>query len=803
VIVVDASGGGQYTEIQPAVDAAADGDLILVHAGHYGSVVIQGKSIHVSAAPGAEVLTDFVKVKDLALGNVFLDGLWIVASTPENVLLVTNCGASVRVRDCRLQGNASVTGVRLSNATDVALSGTDVRGGYDRAGLFASNSRIALYRCEVLGGRGSDECYAPDGQPGCELVNSSTIFFSDSTVVGGNGGSSGCCYPGDGGPGLHLTGSSIAYVLETSFAGGTGGEGDLFNCGLVYGEDGPDVDVESGSSLENIPPPARTFLASGIVREGCDQEVWIEGAPGDEVFLPRSARGTFVVMPSAFGIRHLADPPFLNLPPLVVLPASGHVKLRLPALDVGISAPFSSETTHDQLIARDAANAIAFGECAYTAVFDSSLSSPCQEPIFVDSVAPPGGDGRSWSTAYDDLSAGLAEADARRSICKAILVEVWVKEGVYRPAPPGGSRDDSFELPAGVAVYGGFSGVETCRFDRDPKTHPCVLSGDLNGDDGPDFANTSDNSYQVLVRGFGSVLAVIDGLVIRGGNATGTGEWGAGAELPSTRMIGCTIMDNQSSAGAAGVYGYDTEILRCAFYRNDTSGDGGGAYLGGASQAVDCIFSGNEANRGGGVYAKGYYGSPRLVQCVFSGNVGNEGAGAALESTAGHQAFEVSSCTFSRNIASSRGAALALLAANDLVVSNSIFWRNAVGPDVGESAQLSLRGGELQIDFCCVGGWTGALGGTGNFGANPQFVDANGGDDLYGNEDDDLRLLGTSACIDAGSNSRAILDPGAFGDPVLLDLEGLPRFVDDPLVPDSGEGVAPIVDMGAHEHPDS
>jgi hypothetical protein len=328
-----------------------------------------------------------------------------------------------------------------------------------------------------------------------------------------------------------------------------------------------------------------------------------------------------------------------------------------------------------------------------------------------------------------------------------------VKEGVYRPAPPGGSRDDSFELPTGVAVYGGFSGVETCRFDRDPSTHPCVLSGDLNGDDGPDFANTSDNSYQVLVSGFGSILAVIDGLVIRGGNATGTAEWGSGAELSNTRMIGCTIMENQSSAGGAGVWGFDTEILRCAFYRNVTSGDGGGAYLFGASQAVDCIFSGNEADRGGGVYARGPYDSPRLVQCVFSGNLGNEGAGAALELTYGHGPSEVLNCTFSRNIASTRGAALALLAPNNLVVSNSVLWRNSVGSDVGESAQLWLRGGQLQIDYCCVGGWTGAFGGTGNFGTNPRFVDANGGDDVYGNEDDDLRLLGTSACIDSGSNS--------------------------------------------------
>ena len=32
-----------------------------------------------------------------------------------------------------------------------------------------------------------------------------------------------------------------------------------------------------------------------------------------------------------------------------------------------------------------------------------------------------------------------------------------------------------------------------------------------------------------------------------------------------------------------------------------------------------------------------------------------------------------------------------------------------------------------------------------------------------------------------------------------LDIDGLPRFNDEPDVPDSGNGTAPIVDRGAHE----
>jgi uncharacterized repeat protein (TIGR01451 family) len=40
---------------------------------------------------------------------------------------------------------------------------------------------------------------------------------------------------------------------------------------------------------------------------------------------------------------------------------------------------------------------------------------------------------------------------------------------------------------------------------------------------------------------------------------------------------------------------------------------------------------------------------------------------------------------------------------------------------------------------------------------------------------------------------------GSISEPLPLGLDGASRFVDDPEHPDSGQGVAPIVDMGAYE----
>jgi hypothetical protein len=96
------------------------------------------------------------------------------------------------------------------------------------------------------------------------------------------------------------------------------------------------------------------------------------------------------------------------------------------------------------------------------------------------------------------------------------------------------------------------------------------------------------------------------------------------------------------------------------------------------------------------------------------------------------------------------------------------------------------------VNRSCIQGLTGSLGGVGNIGADPLFVDADGEDNLSGTLDDNLRLQRTSPCIDAGDNAAV---PAG----VTLDLDGAPRFLDEPYWPDTGAGTPPIVDMGAYE----
>jgi hypothetical protein len=71
--------------------------------------------------------------------------------------------------------------------------------------------------------------------------------------------------------------------------------------------------------------------------------------------------------------------------------------------------------------------------------------------------------------------------------------------------------------------------------------------------------------------------------------------------------------------------------------------------------------------------------------------------------------------------------------------------------------------------------------------------------------DGDYHLLPGSPCIDAGDNTAVPADStdldgdGDTTEPIPLDLAGNQRFVDQPDVPDTGNGTAPIIDMGAFE----
>ncbi len=210
-------------------------------------------------------------------------------------------------------------------------------------------------------------------------------------------------------------------------------------------------------------------------------------------------------------------------------------------------------------------------------------------------------------------------------------------------------------------------------------------------------------------------------------------------------------------------------LTNCVFIGNEADVAGGGMYNGNSNPILtNCTFSGNSAphNDGGGMANAN--GSPTITNCTFSGNTANF-SGGGMYNDGGSPTL--TNCTFSGNSAANGNAIAFDFGPSNLEMTNCILWDG--GDEIWNNDESTITIGYTDVQ----GGWDG----TGNIDADPQF------------EDDDLRLSPGSPCIDAADNTA----PGLFG--ITEDLDGNPRFVDDPKTKDTGNGEAPIVDMGAYE----
>jgi hypothetical protein len=422
--------------------------------------------------------------------------------------------------------------------------------------------------------------------------------------------------------------------------------------------------------------------------------------------------------------------------------------------------------------------------------------------IYVDASQTGPADGRCWGTAFADLQLALDLADESSSPRK----EIWLAEGAYRPAPPGGSTAKMFSIPEGTSLYGGFAGTEVDLGERDPHAHPTALSGDLNGDDGPNFSNYADNSR--LVARFSADDVKLDGLIIRAGNGDSNSGGGLDISNRSTEIRGCTFVENRGPRGAGlllGLNGSESILVHaCTFLHNEATHEGGGLYCwpqGGQNLVISgCVFIGNVANEAGG----GAWVSDRCVMIcsLFAGNEADFGGGVRASGITTLQG-----CTLALNRArdASGGGGIeyiGLLAAK-LAIHDSVLWGNTANGAGGEAAQIQYES-FLQspvVTYSCIEGLT-SFAGNHNIGSDPLFVDPNGADGIPGTLDDDYRLGPGSPCVDSGRNNAMPIDSfdlDADDDAFELwplDLDGAARFQDDPNVQDTelDRGTSSIAD---------
>ena len=317
-------------------------------------------------------------------------------------------------------------------------------------------------------------------------------------------------------------------------------------------------------------------------------------------------------------------------------------------------------------------------------------------------------DGTSWRTAFRSLADALAAAGAGRA-------ELWVAAGTYQPTS-GTDRSVSFVLRPGIELYGGFGGGETERSQRDWQANRTILSGDIGRP-----GEIADNAYHVLI---GADQAVVDGFVIRDGNADGRTYDAKGGGMvnylrspqagPMVEPTGvsptirnCLFTHNRGLEGGA-VYNYDrgTPVFSdCRFVENFA--DYGGAMVdrvGVRSTISGCVFENNRARwRAGAIYLD--YGSrPTFTDCRFTGNR-SDCHGGALAAVSRASQLEATiavfkSCTFAGNHAQRLGGAIADFDNSILGLDRCVLSDNQAGQGGGAIAiQSRARAVLLDCDL--------------------------------------------------------------------------------------------------------
>jgi hypothetical protein len=345
-------------------------------------------------------------------------------------------------------------------------------------------------------------------------------------------------------------------------------------------------------------------------------------------------------------------------------------------------------------------------------------SSASPTPINIYYVKPTGtGNCNSWANACALQTAlGIAVNGS----------EIWVAAGTYKPTT-GTDRNASFQLKNGVAIYGGFSGTETARDQRNPVTNITILSGDLNGNDAG-FSNNSENVYHV-VRG--ATGATLDGFTITAGNAngaypndTGGGIYNRGNSSPLIKNI--TISGNwaQSSGGGMENWGWSDPTL------------------------MNVTFSGNSAYWSGGGLSNENESGPTLINVTFSGNSARYGGG-MLNYECG-DIPSLTNVTFSANSASISGGGMSNDTCLNIPARNTIFWGNTAPTDAQISNQISFTGTIILSDSVVQGGCP-PKGGicTNIISSDPQL----GALGNYGGFTQTFSLMSGSSAIDAGNDT--------------------------------------------------
>lgn len=748
VLYVDATGRGDFTSLQAAVDAAQDGDVLLVRTGVYAPFVVDGKALWIGADAGAAVQVDGrVVVRQVAEDqDLVLAGLQLAGEdsgiSPREALRIEGSPGDVRIEGCTLTGGKGVGGancsawpagghgLRIATSDSVVLVGCTVVAGNGQGssnnepecvsgkggiGTVLEAADAWFFECTIRGGGGGNNLYqAADGGEGLFAAVGSRAFLSGGLVQGGKGGIGWETidgYPGDGGNGAHASSNSTIEHVDCELLGGQPGGS------ISQGLGAPGAPQSGPGTFTAHPGAARSLAGPTLVPAFVPTTVQYTGEPGDQVWLLAARAADLHATPGAVGDWLVQFPLKLTQSPHAVLGTTGTATLQVPA--VQLPAGSLSGALHVQALVRDGSGQLRFsGVLAMRALDCAGLAPDCDGDGSADTCDLLAGapdcdlDGLPDACEPDcnangqaddcDIASGGSQDFNRNGIpdeCEGFGM-VWY---VDDDAPAGGDGSAGAPFQTLAQAFAVSLSAHTIELADGTYTGP---GNGSQASAGRDLHVRSANGpgqcvidLQGQARAFHVTLGetlTLTGLTIRNGSATtGGAVYVENGELivQGCRFESCVATGSSISSGGAiatRFLGPGTRVLRIA----GSKFSGCGARIGGAINADSailemegCSFESNWAEvAGGAINLLMQGGNARIAQSRFLGNATlHEGGAVRSGSISDVHRLEIGDCLFAGGSAAQGGG---IYSFNDLEVRDSTLAANTG----------SLRGGAIWVD---------------------------------------------------------------------------------------------------------